>query len=187
MTTGVVRAGPLPATRSLDEPIRWLALSAGCIALAARPVSSMFLAITVVIGFVGIVMPARSERDDVRSGSAYPLLLGIAAFAAARGLLGGAWVPPATGWLFASAMVAAVSEEAFFRRYLYDMLDRYGAAAAMLGSSVVFGAVHVPVWGWRALPVDIAAGLLFAWQRHATGSWIVPAATHLVANVLMLL
>jgi membrane protease YdiL (CAAX protease family) len=37
------------------------------------------------------------------------------------------------------------------------------------------------------LPLDLAAGLLLGWQRQATGSWAVPAATHVVANLLVVL
>jgi hypothetical protein len=34
------------------------------------------------------------------------------------------------------------------------------------------------------LPLDLAAGLIFGWQRRATGSWTAPAATHVIANLL---
>jgi hypothetical protein len=36
-----------------------------------------------------------------------------------------------------------------------------------------------------ALPIDLAAGAVLGWQRWATGSWAVPAVTHVVANLLM--
>jgi hypothetical protein len=45
--------------------------------------------------------------------------------------------------------------------------------------------VHVTVYGAWVLPIDVAAGLLFGWQRWATNSWSVPAATHVLANVLV--
>jgi membrane protease YdiL (CAAX protease family) len=48
----------------------------------------------------------------------------------------------------------------------------------------VFAAVHVTVWGWAVLPLDLAAGLVLGWQRWASGGWSVPAATHVAANVL---
>jgi membrane protease YdiL (CAAX protease family) len=55
----------------------------------------------------------------------------------------------------------------------------------VLGGAVLFAAVHVPLYGWAALPVDLGAGLLLGWQRHASGTWLVPAATHAVANLLV--
>ena len=45
--------------------------------------------------------------------------------------------------------------------------------------------VHSP--GWVALPVDLGAGLVLSWQRWACGRWEVPAATHALANLLVVL
>jgi len=49
---------------------------------------------------------------------------------------------------------------------------------------VLFAIVHVSVYGFAALPIDLAAGLLLSWQRDATGTWTVPAITHVIANAL---
>ena len=65
------------------------------------------------------------------------------------------------------------------------LLEEGGAVFAVAGSTVLFAAVHVSIYGLWALPIDVAAGLVFGWQRWATGSWSVPAATHVVANLLM--
>jgi hypothetical protein len=37
------------------------------------------------------------------------------------------------------------------------------------------------------LPIDLAAGLVLSWQRWASGSWRVPAVTHVLANVLVVI
>ncbi len=58
---------------------------------------------------------------------------------------------------------------------------------AVVGTAAAFAVVHVTVWGWWVLPLDLAAGLLLSWQRAATGRWSVPAATHVLANSLALL
>ena len=50
---------------------------------------------------------------------------------------------------------------------------------------MLFAAVHVTVYGLWVLPLDLAAGLLLGWQRQATGSWLVPAVTHAIANLLV--
>jgi membrane protease YdiL (CAAX protease family) len=80
--------------------------------------------------------------------------------------------------------VAAVAEEALFRGALYGRLERLGAAPAIAGSAVAFALIHLPGYGLPALPVDLGAGLLFGWQRWASGRWTVPAATHAAANLL---
>jgi membrane protease YdiL (CAAX protease family) len=83
--------------------------------------------------------------------------------------------------------LAAVAEEALFRRLAYGGLERFGAAVAIAGSALLFGLVHVPAYGLAALPVDVGAGLLFGWQRWASGTWTAPAATHAFANALVVL
>jgi membrane protease YdiL (CAAX protease family) len=83
------------------------------------------------------------------------------------------------------SVIAAVSEEALFRRLAFGALDRLGTAVAIAGTAIAFGLVHVPLYGTAALPVDLGAGLLFSWQRWASGSWGAPAVTHVAANVLV--
>ena len=36
------------------------------------------------------------------------------------------------------------------------------------------------------VPVDFAAGMVFGWQRWATGTWSSPAVTHAIANLLQM-
>ena len=82
------------------------------------------------------------------------------------------------------SLVAAVAEEALFRRLAYEHLRRFGVPAAIGGAATLFALVHIPAYGLAALPVDLGAGLLFGWQRWAAGTWTVPAATHAAANLL---
>jgi membrane protease YdiL (CAAX protease family) len=82
------------------------------------------------------------------------------------------------------ALLAAVAEEALFRRLLYDRLLRFGVLTAVVGSAVVFAVAHLPAYGVAAMPVDLGAALLLSWQRYASGRWTVPAVTHAVANLL---
>jgi membrane protease YdiL (CAAX protease family) len=84
-------------------------------------------------------------------------------------------------------VLAAVAEERFFRRLCFGLLSPAGPGYAVVATAVLFAAVHVGTYGVWVLPVDLAAGLLLGWQRWSTGSWTVPAITHAVANVLVLL
>ena len=61
------------------------------------------------------------------------------------------------------------------------------APAAIAISGVVFALVHLPAYGTAAIPVDLGAGLLFGWQRWASGTWATPAITHGAANLLAVL
>jgi membrane protease YdiL (CAAX protease family) len=117
-------------------------------------------------------------------GWGVPLGVGLAAVALA-GVVAGPAPPPRVGAAAAGlALLAAVAEEALFRRLLYARLARHGAVLAVLGSAVLFALVHLPAYGTAALPVDLGAGLLLSWQRFASGRWAVPAVTHAVANLL---
>jgi membrane protease YdiL (CAAX protease family) len=118
-------------------------------------------------------------------GWAAPLGIGLAAVAAA-GLVAGPAPDPRVGAAAAGlGLLAAVAEEALFRRLLYlRLLARYGTVVAVLGSATLFALVHLPAYGTAALPVDLGAGLLLSWQRFASGRWTVPAVTHAVANLL---
>jgi membrane protease YdiL (CAAX protease family) len=118
--------------------------------------------------------------------AALVVALGIGAFAAGR-LLGGHSPSPATVRLVALNSLAAVAEEAFFRRLAYRALLPGGAAVAVAGSASLFALVHVTVYGFWVLPIDLAAGLVLSWQRWATGSWAAPALTHVLANVLVVI
>jgi membrane protease YdiL (CAAX protease family) len=117
-------------------------------------------------------------------GPAIVTAFGVTAFGTAAALLPRVALPPVGVVGIALAMLAAVAEEAFFRRFLMDRLLRYGPAIAIGASALAFAAIHVPFYGAAALWVDLGAGLLLSWQRWASGSWTAPAATHVVANLL---
>lgn len=186
MTIGVIGAREPRAAAAGPAHLATVTVVAGCVALATRPVSPAYVAVTVAIGIAGALHPV--DRHAARGAAVWcaAVGVGVASFALARGALGGSLIPPPTAWLMASASAAAVAEEAFFRRLAYTTLLRWGVLAALAGSSITFAIVHVAVWGWRAFPVDLAAGLLLGWQRWVTGSWTAPAVTHVAANVLML-
>lgn len=186
MTAGVVRAG---TPRAAPQALAAVTVVAGCVALVSRPASPAFAAITLAVGVAGALHPIALERTPGRDARVWTaaVALGIGAFALARGALGGSLIPPPTTRLLVAVVAVAVAEEAFFRRFVYATLLRWGVPAALAASSFAFAIVHVTFWGWRAFPVDLAAGVLLGWQRWVTGSWTAPAVTHATANVLMLL
>jgi membrane protease YdiL (CAAX protease family) len=171
-----------------------LVVATGCAALTARPLllastgagpAVVLTVLFLVLLAVSLIWPAAGEGP----GAAAPALaLGVGAFVAGRLLLAGSPPPaPATTLVIALNTLAALSEEAFFRRLVYGALVTGGPGLAIGGSALLFAAVHVTVYGLWVLPIDLAAGLLFGWQRRVTGSWTVPAATHAVANLLVVL
>ena len=170
----------MTAVASVRRPDHALAVvTAGCAVLVARPLfldsTAEAVALFVALLAVGAFWPSRV------------LAVGVAAFALGRVIGGGHPPVPFAARFILLNTLAAIAEEAFFRRLLYGALERHGAALAVGGSTVLFALVHVTVYGWWVLPIDLAAGLVLSWQRWATGGWTVPAATHVVANVLVVI
>ena len=147
---------------------------------------ALFAAIYVLIGAASLAVPL-GPRDDRRLQPEVALALGIGAIAVAT-FLAGSRIPVHIGpQALALNSLAAVSEEAFFRRFLYGKVARFGAVAAAAATALLFALVHLPAYGLAAFWVDLGAGLLLSWQRWAAGTWTVPAATHVAANLLVVL
>jgi membrane protease YdiL (CAAX protease family) len=178
---------PRPAI-GLDDVLAWSAIALACVALATRQVGDAALAITVGVGVIGLTVSSGDAEDRPIDSSRWVIavVVGVAAFAAARMLV---ILPPEPTHLYPlfGNVVAAFAEEALFRRLLFGRLLRWGAATAIIGSALAFALVHLPAYGSWAFGVDLAAGLLFGWQRWVARSWVAPGVTHAVANVLQLL
>jgi len=176
---------------------------AGCVVLEGRGLLVDVLpAPAVVLTVVFVVLAAAAvawpiAEDPARPGtwstrrslgrSAAVAVIGTGAFALGR-LVGGGHAPiEATLPLILANSLAAVAEEAFFRRLCLALLLPAGAVWAVVGSAVLFAAVHLTTYGAWVLPLDLAAGLVFGWQRLASGSWRVPALTHVLVNLLVVM
>ncbi|MGH2758632.1 MAG: CPBP family intramembrane glutamic endopeptidase [Actinomycetota bacterium] len=157
-----------------------LVLSAG--ALAARAIGPFGWVVAASGGIVALAVPLGYSFEIRRRAWLMATGAGVLAVVSVRLL---APLPmSATRWGLAAAVMTGVAEEAIFRRGLYGLLVRWGPAVAIVSSAGAFALVHIPVYGWRVLPLNIAAGLVFGWQRWAGGHWSSPAATHALANAL---
>jgi membrane protease YdiL (CAAX protease family) len=189
MSTLGVRSLPAQRTGTRVAPILLAALGVGALLMRTRLLTTSAPARTGTLAALYAVMLAvcvavsmpRGRRHLPRSSV---LLVGLAAVGLAA-LAAGRPAPIAyAAWALPLAVLAAVAEEALFRRVLYGALAPQGATAAIGLTALVFALIHVPLYGVAAFPVDLGAGLLFGWQRWASGTWTVPAGTHAVANVL---
>jgi membrane protease YdiL (CAAX protease family) len=185
----------------------WLAgggliVVAGCVLLEARPLLVagtahagawlvlLFAALLVAGACWPLPRPA-ADRPLASAGTARGrwlavVAIGFGAFAVGRWIGGGHAPGPFTPGFVAATMLAALAEEALFRRLCYGLLAPVGAGWAMVGSAMLFALVHVTTYGFWVLPLDLAAGLVLGWQRSATGRWSAPAVTHVLANLLVL-
>ena len=80
--------------------------------------------------------------------------------------------------------LVAVAEEIFFRGALWNVLERiWGPVAAWICTSLVFALIHAPLYGWRALPLDVGAGLGLGALRLWSGDVTAPAVAHVLADL----
>jgi membrane protease YdiL (CAAX protease family) len=90
---------------------------------------------------------------------------------------------PFLGWATITILVAT-AEEGILRGVLFDRLRAArGVLAAILITTTAFALIHVPVYGWHVVPLDLAVGVGLAGLRLATGSVVAPAAAHVVADL----
>lgn len=121
----------------------------------------------------------------IAAGIAGAVLL-VAAWATAAPhvpLAAGEHLGPLLVWTPLVALVA-VAEEIALRGALFgSLLEAGGAPLALAVSSIVFALMHVPLYGWGALPLDLAAGVLLGGLRLLSGGVTAPAVAHVVADL----
>lgn len=86
--------------------------------------------------------------------------------------------------LFMGIILAPVTEELYFRGFLFPALkERYGVVAGFAGSSMLFGMVHLDLV--RFFPLTVG-GLGLAYLYHRSGNLLVPITAHATWNGIML-
>ena len=161
----------------------------------------------VVLGLLAIRLRIRREEPVGRTGPLGAVLIGLAGAGLAFGLslvIGTvqSWlgVPvQEQDWVLALAddretllrlaplavLLAPVSEEIFFRAYMFRFLSqRAGPGVAYGVSSVLFGLIHFNPSG---LAVYIGIGLVLAFVYRRSSSLIAPVVGHVCFNALALL
>lgn len=82
-------------------------------------------------------------------------------------------------WLAVVAVVAT-AEEVFLRGTLYDAIA--DKRVAVLVGAVAFAGLHVPLYGWHVVPLDLVVGLVLGELRRASGTAAAPAVAHVTAD-----
>ena len=113
------------------------------------------------------------------TGGAVLLLLPVVG----RGWLTGIAKPNVTLVFWSVCVTAvAVTEELALRGALFDAVKtRAGELIAVLYCAVAFALIHVPLYGWRAAPIDLAAGLWLGSVR-LWGGVTAAATAHTLAD-----
>ena len=186
------------AAAGRDRTLEWLVVLSALALLTLRPMFAFgaggvwLLAATYLGVLFASTRPMQADSGAAeRTTHGRFVLAGTFAVGAGAILLAvwGHQTVPATAGSMSLGLtaLASVAEEAFFRGFLYRRLAPHGAVVAIVAGAAAFALVHALAYPPAAVGVDFAAGLLFGWQRWAGGTWLVPAGTHLFANLLVVM
>jgi membrane protease YdiL (CAAX protease family) len=110
---------------------------------------------------------------------------GVAALPFTPPQIGGTAFTLVTLWI-GMVIAAPIAEELLFRGLLYRGLvdTRLGAFGAVLVTSLAFGIVHAPGFGWPRMVSTACVGLLLGWLRWQTGNTVIGIVAHAVMNLM---
>jgi membrane protease YdiL (CAAX protease family) len=166
---------------------RWSATLAG---LDALGVGLVFGVVLLGVGVVGWPAPRTLRRPTlgevglgVAGGAA---LIGIALLTRLAGPSPGVSFPPSApfGPWAAITIVVAAAEELILRGALFSAVERAGGVVAAIAlTSLAFALMHVPLYGWHVVPLDLGVGIFLGGLRLADGGWVGPAIAHAIADL----
>ena len=116
-----------------------------------------------IIGGIALCMPTFAAH-----------LLAHRGWAATQGYL---------SWAIVVSIVAS-SEELFLRGALFDGLKKWrGNIFAVAVSAIAFALLHVPLYGWHVVPLDMGVGLFLGALRMMSGTWVAPGMAHVITDL----
>ena len=182
MTTAALPAVRLPALLVVGFGVAVvLRVAVGGVGVAQSPGAGLLFAL--LLGALALAAGTRVAvtRRAVLLGLAGAMVLCLPVLLS--------WTPRVVGtegfavWA-AVVCVVAVAEEVFLRGALYDAVTRVaGADAAIALGAVAFALLHVPLYGWHVVPLDLAVGVLLGELRRVSGTPTAPAVTHVGADL----
>ena len=162
---------------------RWAATVAEAPPLLVGTVFGIALALVAWVGGARVALPRPAA-----------LVIGLAGAAVLVGLAMGAsqlagqplQLVPKTQfapWALITIVVAS-AEELVLRGVLFDSLRHAtDLTIAVIVTSAAFALMHVPLYGWHVVPLDLGVGVFLAGLRLASGSVAAPATAHIVADL----
>jgi membrane protease YdiL (CAAX protease family) len=150
----------------------------------SRPAALLFAGILLVLAAAArtrVPVSARAVGLGVAGIAIVCLPVGLEQVVSLRPLRG------TTGFLpwAAVVVVVATAEEVFLRGTLFDAVSaRASVATAVVVGAVCFALLHVPLYGWHVLPLDLAVGVVLGGLRVEAGTPLAPAVTHVGADLV---
>ncbi len=157
--------------------------------VARSPVAGLLFAAVLTALAAGVRLPPRGGGPATSSAAALAVGLAGAVVLCVPALLsrwsiGTLVARPGDAFLGWAAVVAVVAtaEEWFLRGVLHRLLERRGTVVTVGVPALAFAALHLPLYGASAFPLDLAVGVWLGALRVAAGRWSAPAVAHVVAD-----
>jgi membrane protease YdiL (CAAX protease family) len=180
---GVGRVPFLVLTVAIAIAVR---VFAGAPVPAASPPAALLFSAVLLTGVV-------VYRAELARANWFGVSLGVGGGAAlvAVSLVGvpaitlGPRAAPATLWWWVPLVsLVALSEELVLRGVLFSALrTERGDIVAVVLTAALFAAIHVPLYGAGALPIDLCAGVFLGSLRVVSGGVTAPAVAHVIADL----
>ncbi len=167
--TGLWLAGARASRRA--EPRRWRRLETSHRVATRGPLASRRVALAATAGLAfGLALVAMTVLGAWIAGA--PIIPGLSRPAA-----------PFLPWALITVLVAT-AEEGILRGVLFDRLRAAGGLPiAIAATTIAFALMHVPLYGWHVVPLDLAVGLGLAGLKLSTRTVLAPAIAHAVADL----
>jgi membrane protease YdiL (CAAX protease family) len=82
-------------------------------------------------------------------------------------------------------ILVATAEELVLRGALFEAVRRHaGLAAGVAVTSVAFALMHVPLYGWHVVPLDLGVGIWLGGLRLLGRGVAAPAVAHILADLV---
>ena len=162
---------------------RWAATVAEAPPLLVGTVFGIALALVAWVGGARVALPRPAALVIGLAGAA--LLVGLAMGASQLAGQPLQLVPKTqfAPWALITIVVAS-AEELVLRGVLFDSLRHAtDLTIAVIVTSAAFALMHVPLYGWHVVPLDLGVGVFLAGLRLTSGSVAAPAIAHIVADL----
>ncbi|MDQ6846899.1 MAG: CPBP family intramembrane metalloprotease [Candidatus Dormibacteraeota bacterium] len=152
---------------------------------ASVPAALVFSAALLAAAALCGARPARFPWTGVALGVAGAAALVAISLVGVPAVTLGARAQQATlAWWVPLVTVVAAAEELVFRGALFDAVRvRSGDVVAIAVTALLFAAIHLPLYGAAALPVDLCVGVFLGCLRVGSGGITAPLIAHVLADV----
>ncbi|HEV2005482.1 MAG TPA: CPBP family intramembrane glutamic endopeptidase [Candidatus Limnocylindrales bacterium] len=163
---------------------RWAATVGGVgDALTIGLVFGLALTALAILASERVALPRPAALAIGAAGGA--ALVGLALLAH-LGSVGPSFAPAAAflPWALITILVAT-AEELILRGALFVAIQRHaGVAAAVTVTSLAFALMHVPLYGWHVVPLDLGVGIWLGGLRLLGRGAAAPAVAHALADLV---